>query len=349
MIKIFNIYLIKRSFYFSFFILIIFGILDSIFIFISELENISNKYNVLNIFKYVLNSMPHRLIDFIDGACLLGVMISLGISHQEGNLNVLRSSGRSPLSIIFISSIGALILSMSLIILDEVWFQKIYLNSKVNKSILIERNTSPNEINWIKYNESFLSFENIIDDELYKVRFIKTKNKQIEHYIKSDTATINKDKIFFDVNSQIKSFNGNENFIDSEIFEIPIQSKISFKNIDHIKLRDIQGYRKVFSNSSLKKDILYKKHLDKAFYKKVLLPFSILVLVIYFGSLIFTSLRDSTLGGRIVVAVIGAFIYKLIQDLSIGVFISYGLPVLIGVLIPSIILIAFSIFSYKKI
>ena len=73
------------------------------------------------------------------------------------------------------------------------------------------------------------------------------------------------------------------------------------------------------------------------------------MLVIYFGSLIFTSLRDSTLGGRIVVAVIGAFIYKLIQDLSIGVFISYGLPVLIGVLIPSIILIAFSIFSYKKI
>ena len=73
------------------------------------------------------------------------------------------------------------------------------------------------------------------------------------------------------------------------------------------------------------------------------------MLVIYFGSLIFTSLRDSTLGGRIVVDVIGAFIYKLIQDLSIGVFISYGLPVLIGVLIPSIILIAFSIFSYKKI
>ena len=105
-------------------------------------EYISNKYNVLNIFKHVLNSMPHRLIDFIDGACLLGVMISLGVSHQEGNLNVLRSSGRSPLSIIFISSIGALILSLSLIILDEVWFQKIYLNSKANKSILIERNTS---------------------------------------------------------------------------------------------------------------------------------------------------------------------------------------------------------------
>jgi len=349
MIKIFNAYLIKRSFYFSFFILITFGILDSIFIFISELENISNKYNVLNIFKYVSNSMPHRLIDFIDGACLLGVMISLGISHQEGNLNVLRSSGKSPLSIIFISSIGALILTILLVILDEAWFQKIYLTSKVNKSILIERNIPSNEINWIKYNDSFLSFEDVIEDELYKVRFIKTKNKQIEHYIKSDTATINNDKIFFGVNSQIKIFNGNEKSIEPEIFEIPIQSKISFKNIDHISLRDLQKYRILLSNSSIKKDILYKRHLDKAFYKKVLLPFSILILVIYFGSLIFTSLRDSTLGGRIVVAVIGAFIYKLVQDLSVGAFISYGLPVLIGVLIPLIILITLSIFSYKKI
>ena len=38
MIKIFNKYLIKRSFYFSLSILLIFGLLDSIFILISELE-----------------------------------------------------------------------------------------------------------------------------------------------------------------------------------------------------------------------------------------------------------------------------------------------------------------------
>jgi len=76
---------------------------------------------------------------------------------------------------------------------------------------------------------------------------------------------------------------------------------------------------------------------------------SILVLIIFFGSLIFTSLRDSTVGGRVLVAVVGAFIYKISQDLSIGIFISYGLPVLVGVIIPSIFLIAMSFRSYKKI
>ena len=37
--------------------------------------------------------MPHNLLDFLEGACLLGVMIALGLSHQEGNLNVLRTAG----------------------------------------------------------------------------------------------------------------------------------------------------------------------------------------------------------------------------------------------------------------
>ena len=89
MTKIFYRYLIKRSFYFSFLILIIFGLLDSVFMLISELENISNEYKFANILKYVFFSMPHRLIDFVEGSCLLGLMISLGLSHQEGNLNVL--------------------------------------------------------------------------------------------------------------------------------------------------------------------------------------------------------------------------------------------------------------------
>ena len=97
------------------------------------------------------------------------------------------------------------------------------------------------------------------------------------------------------------------------------------------------------------KDVLFKAHLDKVFYRTIFIPISIMALIIYFGSLIFTSLRDSTVGGRIVVAVIGAFIYKLLQDLSIGVFISYGFPVYLGVILPSIILFFMSIRAYQKI
>jgi len=117
--KIFNIYLIKKSFLYSLFILTVFGLLDLTFSLISELENISEKYNFVKVLSYVLSSMPHRLIDFVEGACLLGVMISLGISHQEGNLNVLRSAGFSPFKIISICSLGALLLVIPLLVLDK--------------------------------------------------------------------------------------------------------------------------------------------------------------------------------------------------------------------------------------
>ena len=128
MIKIFNKYLIKRSFYFSLSILLIFGLLDSIFILITELEKNSSDYTFLHILKYVIFSMPHNLLDFVQGACLLGVMLSLGMSHEEGNLNVLRSAGKSPLEIVFTSSIGALILVLSMLALDEIAFRKLYVN-----------------------------------------------------------------------------------------------------------------------------------------------------------------------------------------------------------------------------
>ena len=60
-------------------------------------------------------------------------------------------------------------------------------------------------------------------------------------------------------------------------------------------------------------------------------------------------LRDSTIGNRVVVSVVGAFIYQLIQDLSSGIFISYGLTTILGIILPSVLLIVASMISFKKI
>ena len=350
MIKLFNKYLIKRSFYFSFFILMVFGVLDSIFIFISELENASPQYDIFSILGYVIYSLPHNLIDFIEGACLLGVMLSLGLSHQEGNLNVLRSAGEPPLRIILMSSIGALILTMSLLALDEISFRNLYLNAEVNKNILSKKdNSNNNDIKWIKSGNSYLSFENIISDDIYQAKLIKIDKKEIAYSIQSDIAFIDNKEIVFNENSNYKNFKDKENKNYKELFEIPIQSRITFNNISNLGLYEISAYRNLFKESNIDSDILFKSHLDKAFYKLIFLPISILILIIYFGSLIFTSLRESTVGGRIIVAVLGAFLFKLFQDLSIGIFISYSLPVFIGVILPSVILALMSISSYKKI
>jgi len=249
-----------------------------------------------------------------------------------------------------LSSIGSIILASSLIVFDEVSFKKIHLQAEANKNILSKGNVSENKsLDWIRSGNSYLSFENIVDNKIFNVRFIKTQNNKVAYSVTSNKALIDGENIIFNDDIKHKSFTNEFPKNKTEEFIIPIQSMISLSNIDNLSLMEISSYRKLFTDSTLKKDILFKSHLDKAFYKMIFQLISILVLIIFFGSLIFTSLRDSTVGGRVLVAVVGAFIYKISQDLSIGIFISYGLPVLIGVIIPSIFLIAMSFRSYKKI
>ena len=334
--KIFYIYLIKRSFLFSLFILLVFGVLDSVFRLLSELENISDSYDFLNIINFIFASMPHNIIGFVEGACLLGVMISLGISHKEGNLNVLRSAGSSPFKIVALSSVGALLIVIPLLVLDDISFRHIYLDSQIDKNVLLEKKVNQDDIKWIKYKNSFLSYNNIINNKVFNPQLIKIVKKDKIVSIKSSVAEIKDNNLIFDNNK-------------SEYFELPLRAKVSYQNIDHEGISKIALYRSYFASSIIKEDILFKAHLDKVFFKTIFLPFSIFILITYFGSLIFTSLRDSNLGMRITVAVFGAFIYKLLQDLSIGIFISYNLPMLFGVILPAMMLALLSLDAYRKI
>ena len=348
--KIFNKYLVKRSFVFSLFIFLLFALLDLVFNFISELENLSIDYTFLLALKHVFWSMPHRAIEFLEGACLLGVMISLGVSHQEGNLNVLRSSGQSPIKIVLISAIGPLVLVLSFLILDEAVFRGVHLDAKIDKNLYLQNSqkiTASSQ--WIKHQDSLLSYTNVVDDNIFNVRFIKTKLNQASYFKTAGSAKISKEGVLFDDSMKAHNFNLNENDSNFEKFSFPLVAMIPFDDIDNLSLKKLNEYQDVMRQSSLEKDILFNSHLEKSYYKKIFFPISVLAIIIFFGSFIFGSLRDSTPGSKIVFAVLGGFIYKMIQDFSASIFISYSYPIVIGVIAPAVFLLIFSIFLYKRI
>jgi lipopolysaccharide export system permease protein len=67
------------------------------------------------------------------------------------------------------------------------------------------------------------------------------------------------------------------------------------------------------------------------------------------GSLIFSSLRDSTIGARIIIGVILSFIYSVLQDLTLSIFITYSLNIFLAAVLPIILILLVSFFFYRKI
>ena len=166
--------MIKRSLLISCFIFVLFALLDFVFNFISELENLSANYSFLYSLKFMLASMPYNANDFLEGACLLGVMIALGISHQEGNLNVLRSSGESPIKIVLLNAIGPMILVFSYLAANELVFRDIYINAEIEKNLRIDDQSSVQENNeWIKDKNSFINFSDKVGSTIYNVKFLE--------------------------------------------------------------------------------------------------------------------------------------------------------------------------------
>ena len=231
--KIFHKYMIKRSLLISCFIFVLFALLDFVFNFISELENLSTNYSFLSSLKFMLASMPYNANDFLEGACLLGVMIALGISHQEGNLNVLRSSGESPIKIVFINAIGPMILVFSYLSANELVFRDIHINAEIEKNLKIDDQSSIQGNNqWIKDKNSFINFSDKVGNTIYNVKFLKSDSNNTLYYKTSESANIADDVIIFDRTMTSYGFN-NENTLDySEPFKFPLGSSIPLKAIE---------------------------------------------------------------------------------------------------------------------
>jgi lipopolysaccharide export LptBFGC system permease protein LptF len=277
-------------------------------------------------------------------------MISLGISHQEGNLNVLRSSGESPLKIVLISSLGPILLLFLFLPSNELFLKDVRADAEINKNLIVqsaEKNSQNN--NWIKDRKSFLTYSDKKDSFIFKVKFIKTDDGKVLYFKMADSAEIIKNKIKFDETMQYHFFEGTDIENNYEEFKFPLIMKMPFTKLENLKTSEIIDAQKFINISSKKEDVLFIAHLEKSFYKNIFQPISILCLIIFFGSFIFGSLRDVTPASRIVLSVVGAFIYKVFQDFTISFSIAMNLSVLIGVMAPALLLLIMSIFFYRRI
>jgi lipopolysaccharide export LptBFGC system permease protein LptF len=233
---------------------------------------------------------------------------------------------------------------------NELAFRDIHINAEVEKNLIINNQPNTKRNNeWIKDKNSFINFSDKVGNTIYNVKFLKSDYEEGLYYKTSESANIQEETIVFDNTMTSHSFNNKDELSYSEPFNFPLGASIPLKDIEKLQFSELIFNKNLLKDSSVKKDILFKSHIEKSFYKKIFLPLSILSLIVFFGSFIFGSLREASPASRIVLSVIGAFIYKVFQDFSISLAISINYSVLAGVVVPALILLISSFYLYKKI
>ena len=229
-------YLIKRSLAITCFVFGLFILVDFLFNLIGELEDLSLTYTFIKAFNFSLLSIPDRAYAFIEGSCLLGFMIAMGLSQEEGNLNVLRSSGISPLKIVILSSIGPLSIAFFFLLGSEFLFKEIGNKAEINKAIATSSSNSTQEESvWLIDGNKFLNFERKIGDQIFGVQYFELKNNKVMLAQMASSAKIKNSEIKFD-DSLYTTINKNPS---QKFNEKMLKKSFNFPKVISKNLRDI--------------------------------------------------------------------------------------------------------------
>ena len=345
---IFARYLIQRTFFISCLVLLIFIALDCIFLVIAEMEDISSEYNFNKLLNYVLGTLPHRALTYLEGSCLLGLLISMSISQQEGNLGIMRSGGFSPLRISIVSSIGAIGMILIFLVSDELYFKDISMKAEVQKNLITSSSQNKTNVsaNWIEDNGTYLQYFFKDSEILYDISIVKIKNDKVLYSTSSNKAYISENSIKLSEPFVFKNFENSGVSYQEIPFQFPKVLQLSSPNIKNIKLIDQLDILRSLNTAKVSR---FKSDLEKNIYKTLLLPISALAIMLLAGSLMFGSLRESPMGTKIIFGVIGGFVYGVIQDLTVSIFITYSLNILFAVLFPILLIVVLTLIFYKKI
>ena len=330
LIGIFSRHIIIRTFVITTFVYLGITALDLIFSIIGDAEDLNNEFNLNDLILTTLYNLFHDSMDYIQGSCLLGALISLGLFNRDGNLTVIRSNGLSPIKISTIFALGPIIFSLIMVSLDNRFFIQA---ANYAETYDHRKNKNQNDINF---------------------SWIKDGNKLLRYSSKNDLVIFNPTLIILDERGFVTEINSSDqaqlsdgyiNFDESEfIFSVPEDKNLDRSNVGKISIGDLVSYLK-----QKKIDKKQGNFIQVELIKRLLLPFSVLFLILTAAMLFFKSQRNKSFGPYVVGGFLGAFIFNLIQEFFFSMSLTIQSSIIVISLMPYFLLIFLFYFLYKRI
>lgn len=338
-------------------------LLQMVFAYLSELENLSDTYTFVHALQFILYRSPYFLVQFIPTGALLGAVIGLGLLAGNSELVVMRAVGVSIYRII-----GWTMLPAFLFVLVSLGINQFILpitNQKASaiaghvadtKLIsvqgywMVNRQDDGMDITYISYADNTGKLGQTkryhLDNHANLTHALTAQTGEYQHKYQSK----NQDGYTWRLNnvSQI-TIDGagvvreHQDSSQLALSIAPTDVHLLTTDADDLSLSDLYAHQRLMREQggrSLRHEL--------AFWQKLLSPFAVLSLVLVASSFVFGSLRSQGLGIRVVMALLTGLLFSYLTDLSGFVALASGISPLVMAILPILVSALFGMWFLQR-
>ncbi|OPH38329.1 LPS export ABC transporter permease LptG [Moraxella equi] len=334
-------------------------LLQMVFAYLSELENLSDTYTFKDALAYIMYRSPYFLVQFIPTGALLGAVVGLGLLAGNSELVVMRAGGISVYRIIGYAMLPAFLFVMISLAVNQ--FVLPTTNDKAsqvanhlpNKKLFtvngywaVNDTEQGQEIVYISYADS--------DGKLGATkRYYLDKGANLTGATRAGSGVFH-EQVGDDYQWQLTDVaqltvgdtGVSRSFDMHKTLSLPLAPSdvhLLTKEAEDLSLTDLYAHHQLMSHQG-KRSLRH----EVAFWQKLLSPFAVLSLVLVASSFVFGSLRSQGLGLRIVMALLTGLLFSYLTDLTGFVALATGFSPFFMALLPIIISAGMGVYLLQR-
>lgn len=337
----------------TFITLVVFVSIGGIIKFVEQMKAVGRgNYDVSHAALYVLYAVPSDIEVFFPMSTLIGGLIGIGMLASNSELVVMQAAGLSKLDIIkSVMRTAAILIVISMAVGEwlapsgEVAARQIRAQAISGGSLISAKNGV-----WAKDADNFLHIGEVQDQgRLKKVQLYRFNEQlKLESWVSAESAVYqgsawqlaNVDETFI-TNEKITT----QHYENKEIVSSLTPEKLGVVTVkpESLSIRGLVNYLD-YLNANNQDPSRYQL----AFWRKIIQPITVGVMLLMALSFIFGPLRSVSMGARIMMGVFTGILFYISNQALGSLSLVYQFPPILGALMPSLLFVSVALYLIKK-
>lgn len=326
--------------------------LSALIKFVEQLRRVGQgDYDMILAALYVLLSLPREIEQFLPVATLLGGLIGMGLLAQNSELVVMQAAGMSKTDISVSAMKSVVVVILAMMAIGEFVTPQSEAKAKQLRTEALSGGSliESDQLIWAKDGRDFVSIGEVISQtNLQQLKVYKFNDSlKLNTIISADNAIYEGEQwrllgvelVTFDSDSIDKTRVENQNW-ESTLTPDKLGIVIEPEALSIQALYEYVNYLENNEQDSARYELAY--------WRKVLQPISVVVMLLMALSFIFGPLRSVTMGARTMMGVLTGFGFFATNSLFGPFSLVYQLPAFIGAILPSILFACIALFLLRR-